>query len=653
MKKFLSFLIISLSTLALVYAKQPDVAPSYAWEATMPLGVTHPSTIDTLLTNYAQRSVPSAVSSAYATTGNLGAQGINMIWMERKPQSDFYFVDPLRVWLPSLDSYKFYNTRIPMTIVSYNFGGGRDVGQDRLNGVFSGNVNKKIQIGAYLDYLYSRGSYQAQGSKDFNWGFSGSYMGERYQMMASLLSYNMLNKENGGLKDDTVILDPDNAPSAAIGGGPKNFAVNLNDAHTRVKGLDLFVNNRYSLGYHHVERNDTDTIVRRTFIPVTDLIWTFNLKTNSHVFTNKTNREDTDNFWADNYYDTSGSYDKTSYTKVSNTFGVGLIEGFHKWVKMGLTGFVTYDYSRYRLPYYDEADYPRHEALTPLPDYTPMDDKITQNKLYVGARLHSDKGKYFKYDAIGRIGVVGAAGEFNVSGHMTGNIPIRKDTLSVTAYAKLTNEHCSPLMETYRSNHYIWNNKFDNTQSFRFGGQIEFPRWGTAVNVGTETVTNCVYFDRNALPAQHSGGVQLFWARLEQPFAVGPLHWDNRITYQATSNEDVIPLPALAVYSNLYVTFKIAKVLSVQFGVDCDYYTRYRAPGYQPATEAFYNQDAALCGNFAFMNAYINMKLSRARFYVMMSHVNQGMGSNNYFSIPHYPLNPRRFQLGVSVDFAN
>ena len=26
---------------------------------------------------------------------------------------------------------------------------------------------------------------------------------------------------------------------------------------------------------------------------------------------------------------------------------------------------------------------------------------------------------------------------------------------------------------------------------------------------------------------------------------------------------------------------------------------------------------------------------------------------NNYFSIPHYPLNPGRFQLGISVDFVN
>ena len=54
------------------------------------------------------------------------------------------------------------------------------------------------------------------------------------------------------------------------------------------------------------------------------------------------------------------------------------------------------------------------------------------------------------------------------------------------------------------------------------------------------------------------------------------------------------------------------------------------------------------------MNAYVNMKLSRARFFVLFSHVNQGMfGGNNYFSLPHYPLNPRRFQMGVVVDFVN
>ena len=49
-----------------------------------------------------------------------------------------------------------------------------------------------------------------------------------------------------------------------------------------------------------------------------------------------------------------------------------------------------------------------------------------------------------------------------------------------------------------------------------------------------------------------------------------------------------------------------------------------------------------------------NMKLKKTRFFVMFSHFNQGMfGGDNYFSSPHYPLNPRRLQMGLSVDFTN
>jgi hypothetical protein len=95
-------------------------------------------------------------------------------------------------------------------------------------------------------------------------------------------------------------------------------------------------------------------------------------------------------------------------------------------------------------------------------------------------------------------------------------------------------------------------------------------------------------------------------------------------------------------------------VLNVQFGVDGNYYTSYYAPSYNPATMAFHTQNEVKCGNFLWMNAYANMKLKKARFFAMFTHVNQGLfGGNNYFAIPHYPLNGRKFQFGVSVDFAN
>ena len=95
----------------------------------------------------------------------------------------------------------------------------------------------------------------------------------------------------------------------------------------------------------------------------------------------------------------------------------------------------------------------------------------------------------------------------------------------------------------------------------------------------------------------------------------------------------------------------------MQLGVDCDYYTRYRGLKYQPATMTFAVQQPGqevLVGNYPFCNFYVNMKLKKARFYVLLSHVNQGLfGGSNFFSMPLYPMNPRRLQLGISVDFAS
>lgn len=208
-------------------------------------------------------------------------------------------------------------------------------------------------------------------------------------------------------------------------------------------------------------------------------------------------------------------------------------------------------------------------------------------------------------------------------------------------------------MNNFVSNHFIWKNDFGKTRTLRFGGWLTLPQTGTYINAGVENIQNMIYFGQNCMPVQHGGSVQIVSLTLKQNLSVGILHWNNEVTFQTSSNDVVLPLPKVAVYSNLYLLFKVARVLDVQFGIDCDYYTKYYAPNYQPSTTMFYNQREIQCGNYPFMNAYANMKLGKARFYVLFSHVNQGLCGNNYFALPHYPMNPRRFQLGVSVDFAN
>lgn len=75
------------------WCKDPVLAPSYAWDMIAPLGLHTPTTIDTLYSNYGQRSVPVDQYTVYATTGNLGGAGINMDFMRQPSMSQFFFRD--------------------------------------------------------------------------------------------------------------------------------------------------------------------------------------------------------------------------------------------------------------------------------------------------------------------------------------------------------------------------------------------------------------------------------------------------------------------------------------------------------------------------------------------------------------------------------
>ncbi len=653
-------LIILISILTVVGLAAKSARPkalgskSYAWETMPPLGLHEPATIDTTFIDYSLRSVPSAVSTAWASTGNLGAEGINMIYMDRPAMSTFFFRDALAAWMPSLDTHKFYNTRVPMTLLSYNTGGGSETEQNRLSAVFSGNAGRRIQIGGMLDYLYSKGSYNYQATNDLTWGASGSYMGDRWELQASYNHWNLLNKENGGITNTLYITDP-----AELQGGDdhidaKSIPTNLSAAHSRLIGGLLYLNNRYKVGYWREEAVN-DTTVRRTYVPVMSFIWTLNFENQKHLFLNS-NATEAEKFWQNCYLDPSNTLDETRYWSVKNTVGVSLLEGFNKWIPFGLAGYVTHEVYRYTLTPDTVSHLPdlRPAGLTPWPEGLNIPHAQTQNLIAVGGQLTRQYNKTLSFDATADFGIFGATlGEVHVNANVATRFRLLGDTVTVKARGAFNNDTSPWLMCKYISNFFVWNNDFGNTQRLRFGGTIDIPHTGTNFSADFENVSNLIYFGEGSLPVQHSGSVQVLSLRLLQKLRAGILHWDNSVTYQTTTNDRVVPLPKLAIRSNLYLLFSIARVLHVQLGVDCDYYTRYYAPNYQPALMAFSNQHETLIGNYPFMNAYANFKLKRARFYILFSHVNQGMMGRNYFALPYYPMNPRRFQMGVSIDFAN
>ena len=202
----------------------------------------------------------------------------------------------------------------------------------------------------------------------------------------------------------------------------------------------------------------------------------------------------------------------------------------------------------------------------------------------------------------------------------------------------------------------------------RLQGVLNYQKTRTRLRVAFDEIRNYTYFSttytttnnarlQNVVQVEQlSSPITVISAEVAQDFTFGPLNWETVLTFQKSTNNSALPLPLLNAYTNLFLKFKIARVLNCELGADVRYFTEYDAPEYvaaigQYATQG--NSTKVKIGNYPIVNAYFNFKLKKARFFVMMSHVNSGTGNKQYFLAPHYPLNDRVFRLGVSWTFAN
>ena len=229
---------------------------------------------------------------------------------------------------------------------------------------------------------------------------------------------------------------------------------------------------------------------------------------------------------------------------------------------------------------------------------------------YVGAELSKRTGKLFTYNARGELCILGDdVGEFRASGELRTTFNLFQKEAYVKADAYIKNVTPAFFQRHYHSRYFWWDNDFNMIQQFYVGGEVNVESTQTKLSAGVESIQNYVYFGKDGMPVQHGGNLQVVTARLKQNFYYRALGWENELAYQISSNQDVLPLPDLSVYSNLYLKFKLAKVLSVQVGADLHYNTAYYAPYYEAATQQFQVQDEVKIGNYPLINTYVNFNL--------------------------------------------
>ena len=612
--------------------------------------------VDTLMHHFQNVQFTDGLNGEYNYLGNIGSPRLSRIFFHRQEASQFIFTDPYDYFMIPIDQYHFLNTKSPFANLSYHSAGNQQNGEDRFTAYFGINANRRLNFGFSFDYVYGRGMYNNQSTSLFNGTLFSSYQGDQYDYHFLFSKNHMKMAENGGIADDTYITNPEDLPNSSSY-TPSDIPTNLERTWNRNDNYYVYLTHRYNLGFYE-EPEDTAQHYDN-FIPVTSFIHTFQYNNNERQYIAYETPED---YYVNDFFGDDYQRDITSYSSIKNTFAVALREGFNKWAKAGLTAFVNYEMRKYNLV----------DTLgTALDRY---DRKYTENIVSVGGELLKEQGKTLHYRVYGETALTGEdAGTFNITGRADLNFRLFKDTiqLAATAYTKRINP--SFYFRHYHSRHLWWDNNLSKELRTRIQGEFRAKKADILLSVGVENITNYTYFDNaaqaftdtegatiykhNVGVSQCSDNIQVLTATLKKDFTFGIFHWDNEFTYQKTSNQDVLPLPDLSLYSNLYLKFKLAKkVLSVELGADVRYFTKYYAPDYSPAIGQFYLQnpnERIEIGNYPIVNAYVNLHLKHTRIYAMMYHVSEGMGKSNYFLAPHYPINPMWFKFGLSWNFFN
>lgn len=639
--------------------KKKKIVPSEvrAWTVDEKYGNMTDTDVDTLHHMFMNADLPEGIEGHYNSLGNVGSPRMSRVFMERPTTPDFMFTEPFDMFFVDTEHFRFYNTKSPFMNVTYNWNGSKNTGSDHVKATYTNNAGKKFNFGGIFDYIYGPGYYDTQSTSYMNASAWASYIADKYNFHFYYQHNFMKTAENGGIEDEGYITNPENMAREYTS---NDIPTMLSQTWNRQEHDIVFFNHHYNIGFYREEVVDSVT-TKEVFVPVSKIFHSVKFQ---NMMRNNRAYKETENYHSYTYLPGDSTQDYTKHLYTKSLLGISMCEGFNKWALFGLNAYVGFEYNRFTLP-----DSTRYGGFFTNTTGFVGKQYFNEHNVFVGGQIIRIQGTTVHYNLDGEFVVAGQdIGQFEVNGHAEVNIPLLGDTAQVALNAYVKNVGPSFYFGNYHGKHAWWDKDVDKEFRQRIEGVIDIPHTNTKITVGVENIKNFCYFQNtgivfnegteqqaisnNVSSMQCSDNIQVFSANLRQYFKLGILHWENDITYQTCSHSEVLPLPTISLYTNLYLRFKIAKVLKTEFGADMKYFTEYYAPDYSPVIGMFMNQNPLKkekVGNYPLLSVYANFDLKRTRFYVMYHHFNQSDG--RYFWSPHYPMNPASIRFGLSWNF--
>ena len=598
-------------------------------------------------------------------------------YFNRTSENGVSFYQPYESWTYSAKTLPFYNTKTAYTELSYTgtLFANTQKASDNLHILTSQNIFPEFNYTLEYNRFGGNGIMENETTANKSLSASFNYTGKKYLMHAGYIHNKITRNENGGTTDNAMVRDTTL--------DAREYPIHLSKASNKVVKKTFFLDQQYRIPFTFINTMrdkkwdkayrerilasgdslmiaSVDSLVllaaqereaARDTLDPEDITTAFIGHSSEYSVFRKRYEDQISNsdeiarqFYRDFLYNPTNSYDSTRVSKLENRVFLRL----QPWADDAIVSKLNAGVGNRITNWYDFD-----------PTFLKGNTNTIWNSSFVYAGVEGQLRDYIHWDASGDYVFLGSEmNDMSIKANALFTLHpfrrARKSPVSLNVHFETSLKEPEHYHNHFYSNHFKWNNDFRKTSETKLQARLDIPKWKVSAEVGYALLDGNIYFDSLAVVRQNTSPMSVLSASLSKDFAFGPLRMDNRLLFQVSSNQDVVPVPTLAANSRLYLQFDISKgTMKMQLGGDVWYNTLYYSPAWNPAVGVFYNQKQTQYHNGPVIDAFINVQWKRACIFLKAENVGQGwpMEKNDYFSAHHYIRTQRALKFGVYWPF--
>ena len=622
-----------------------------------------------------------AVNSVWL--GVVGSPEESYDFFRRREEDNAIFYTPYQTYSYTPENAPQFNTKTPYTELAYwgTLFANQEKEESNVQVLTTQNITPELNFTLEYRRYGSNGMLRREDTDNRSFLATTNYMGKKYLMHAGFIYNKIERSENGGVIDQSWIRD------TVV--DAREIEVYLKNADNKLKKNTIFLDQSYRIPFtflNRIKENKQlklkmavrDSIMasgdslaiesylekeREDSIELANAIDTLNLNENVTTafighsseysvfrkkYTDDISLSDSlgRDFYQDRFYiNPTRSADSLRVMKFENRAFIRL----QPWKSDGIVSKLDVGIGDKLASYY---------SFRPQ-DYLSGSHNVLLNSAYLYAGANGQFKKYMQWNAKGQYTFAGyEVNDFDIDANLSFSVyPFRRhknSPLTFRAHFETSLKEPDYYQQHLFTNHFKWANYFSKISTTKAEASLSIPKWQMAASFGYALLSNNIYYDTEGIVRQNTSPMSVMTASLKKNFTVWNLHFDHKALFQLSSNEEVMPLPMLALNFRYYFQFDVVKkVMQMQIGANGTYTTKWYLPAYNPVLGVFHNQNEMEYGNCPYIDAFVNIQWKRACIFIKAINVNMGWPgkSADYFTADGYIAPQRAIKVGISWPF--